>query len=127
MRDELVRQALQLSKFNAEFVRQIFKSGGYIEATKAGQNKNEARKNIEIYTQEAKLHGKKHKLLGIIEGINNPDAWDDDLLRYSDAKASTSPSGKNAVQNSIRDASSRSSEEAPIAEVVIRLLNIPIS
>lgn len=125
-KDEIAEQArlaqAEQTKFDIEYKRRTYKSGGYIETPVAfRQNKNEEQKNIEIFSLLAKYYGLKYKLLPVMKDMRNPDAWDESKQRYSEAKATESLSGKNAIQNSIRKASAQSSVEFPIREVVIRL------
>ena len=102
-----------------------FKSGGVIQTPKKfNQNSNEEKKNISIYTYLAKKFGYKYKLLNVINenGRKNPDARNLEKEYFSDAKIPESLSGKNAIQNSIKTASTQR-----VTEVVIDLsINYPM-
>jgi hypothetical protein len=108
---ENIRQRLA----QLEFTRKKFKSGGYIDVPKTGQNKNEQTKNIKIYEKLAKS-GEKYALLDVREGTKNPDAVNLKSYGLSDAKSPVSENIKNAVQNSIKAASAQK-----VDEVVIQL------
>ena len=85
---------------------------------KAGQNKNEERKNLKVYSALAKYRGEKYALLPVDDtpGKKNPDAVNMKTYYLSDAKSPVSRSIKNAVQNSIKEASAQK-----VGEVVIQL------
>lgn len=91
------------------------KKGGKLEIVK--QNGNEAAKNIQTYKIMADAGG-DYSLLNIklLNGVKNPDAYNNKLKIHSDAKHPISSSGKKAIQNSIKSAS-----EQKVQEVIIRL------
>ncbi|NJN27163.1 MAG: DUF935 family protein [Cyclobacteriaceae bacterium] len=111
-----IEQSL-ITKLNVEYKRTNFKSGGYLDKPVAGsQNKVEEAKNIKIYTALAKLHGKKYKLLPVLneKNISSPDAYSDLLRLTSEAKAPETLNGKNAIQNSVKAASRQAAPELVI-------------
>jgi hypothetical protein len=85
-----------------------YKSGGEIRTPgNFKQNKQEQSKNIKAYTFLAKEYGYKYELLSIKNehGVKNPDALNLITNKFSDAKIPTTENGKNAIQNSIKEAS----------------------
>ena len=113
IRAERIRQRLA----EIEFERTNYPSGGYVDVPKAGQNKNELAKNIEVYSKLGKT-GNKYALLNIdnTEATKNPDAVNLIDYVYSDAKVTRTTDIKKAVQNSIKAASAQK-----VSEVVIQL------
>jgi hypothetical protein len=111
-RAERIRQRLEELKFK----RKSFKSGGYIDIPKSGQNKKEEQKNLKVYGHLAMTEGGKYALLPVSNspGVKNPDAINLKTYEFSDAKIPTSPSIRNAIQNSIKSASAQK-----VTEVVI--------
>ena len=101
-----------------EFSRKNYRSGGYVDISAAGQNKNEEALNLKTYQALAQQYGEKYALLPVDDAIGkrNPDAVNLKTYQYSDAKHPRSKSGKSAIQNSIKTASGQK-----IAEVVIQL------
>ncbi|MDR0738528.1 MAG: hypothetical protein LBF39_05590 [Prevotellaceae bacterium] len=84
-----------------------YKSGGEIRTPdNFKQNKQEQGKNIKAYTFLAKEYGYKYELLSIKNehGVKNPDALNLVTNEFSDAKISITENGKNAIQNSIKEA-----------------------
>lgn len=106
-RAEEIRQRLA----ETEFTRKTFKSGGYIDVPKQGQNKNEAKKNLKAYTHLAKVYGEKYALLTPDKAGKNPDAINLRTMVYSDVKVAVTKIDKNAVQNSIKEASDQKATE----------------
>ncbi len=94
-----------------------FKSKGKLEVPEHfKQNPQEEEKNLKAYTFLAKEYGAKYRLLNVInkEGYKNPDAINIITNETSDAKIPTSENGKNAIQNSVKSASSQKVKEAYI-------------
>jgi hypothetical protein len=94
-----------------------FKSGGVIQRPENfQQNGQEEVKNIMAYTFLAKEYGEQYKLLSVTNkhGIKNPDALNLKTNKYSDAKMPVSDNGKNAIQNSIKQASGQFVQEVYI-------------
>lgn len=94
-----------------------FKSGGLLQTPENfKQNGQEQKKNIVAYTFLAKMHGEHYKLLNVKNkhGVKNPDALNLKTKKYSDAKIPVSESGKNAIQNSIKQAASQQVSEVYI-------------
>jgi hypothetical protein len=91
------------------------KKGGSLEIVP--QNPNEVKNNLKTYKIMAD-NGGQYELLKPSDkaGIKSPDALNKKTGELSDAKHPTSTSGKNAIQTSIKDASSQQ-----VGEVVIRL------
>lgn len=111
--DKFVHNELELDLHNIK----KFKSGGVLEIpVHFNQTKAEANKNIKAYTELAKHHGEKYRLLSIknTTGAKNPDALNLKTFKLSDAKNPVSKIGKNVIQNSIKDASSQNVEEVYI-------------
>lgn len=118
VRAERIRQRLA----EIEFERKEFKSGGYIDIPKQGQNKNEEKDNRAVYGHLAKTYGDKYALLPVDDSAkSNPDALNLIDYTYSDAKLPQTTDGKNAIQNSIKSASAQK-----VDEVVIKL-SYPVS
>lgn len=111
-RAEQIRQRLEA----LESKRKNFKSGGYLDIPKSGQNKKEEQKNLTVYGHLAKTEGEKYALLPVsnTSGAKNPDAVNLKTYELSDAKIPQSTSVRNAVQNSIKSASVQK-----VSEVVI--------
>lgn len=85
-----------------------YKSGGEIRIPENfRQNEQEQDKNIKVYTFLAKEYGYKYKLLSVKNqhGVKNPDALNLISNKFSDAKIPITENGKNAAQNSIKEAS----------------------
>jgi hypothetical protein len=100
-----------------EVTEKLFKSGGVLQTPKAfSQNKHEEAKNKSAYTYLAKYFGSRYKLLSVqnIHGKKNPDALNLITGKYSDAKIPVTANGKNAVQNSIKEASAQMVSEVYI-------------
>jgi len=93
--------------------RYVGKSGGYVDIVK--QNPNEATKNIATYKTLAD-NGGKYTLLEPTSTGKSPDALNELTGMFSDAKHPHTNNGKNAMQNSIKDASKQK-----VGEVVINL------
>lgn len=112
-RAENLRQRIEA----LEFKRKNYKSGGYIDVTKQGQNKKEEQKNLSVYGHMAKQYGEKYALLPVSNesGSKNPDAVNLKTYQLSDAKTPESASGKNAIQNSVKSASVQKVYEVVIA------------
>lgn len=89
------------------------KKGGFLEIVK--QNGNEAVKNLKTYKKLAD-NGGQYELLKPAEGKKNPDALNKATGLFSDAKHPTTTNGKNAIQTSIKEASSQK-----VGEVIIRM------
>jgi SPP1 gp7 family putative phage head morphogenesis protein len=108
----------ELAKNRPEPVKeQKFKSGGVLQIPlNFNQGKQEAAKNIKAYTELAKMHGEKYKLLNISKkaGVKNPDALNLKTNNTSDVKTPTSENGKNAIQGAIKEASKQKVSEAYI-------------
>lgn len=91
-----------------------FKSGGVLQIpTNFNQGGQEAKKNIKAYTELCKVYGEKYKLLNVskINGKKNPNALNLKIGKKSDAKIPLTKNGKNAIQNSIKSASSQKVSE----------------
>ncbi|NDV45494.1 hypothetical protein D0T49_00305 [Paludibacter sp. 221] len=104
-----------------KIVSKKYKSGGEIQQPEhLIQNSQEQEKNTTAYTYLAKNYGAKYRLLSVVNkhGLKNPDALNLVTNKFSDAKIPTSPSGKNAVQNAIKEASKQG-----VSEVYIYLEN----
>lgn len=85
-----------------------FKSGGVLQIPKdLNQTPAEKEKNLQAYTELAKMHGGQYKLLPIKNeaGHKNPDAVNLKTGYYSDMKNPQTDNGKNAIQASIKAAS----------------------
>ena len=93
------------------------KKGGFLEIVK--QEKNERDKNLTTYKQMAD-NGGKYTLLerSNIDGVKDPDAFNYKTGAFSDAKHPVTLIGKNAIQNSLKEANKQK-----VSEVVIRLEN----
>lgn len=94
-----------------------FKSGGVLQIpTNFNQGGQEAKKNIKAYTELCKFYGEKYKLLNVskINGKKNPYALNLRTGKKSDVKIPTSLITKNAIQNSIKEASGQKVSEAYI-------------
>jgi hypothetical protein len=76
----------------------------------------EEKKNIVAYTELAKMHGEKYKLLSITNEWRrkNPDAVNLRTGLFSDVKVPQTDNGKNAIQASIKAASRQKVDEAYI-------------
>ncbi len=110
---------LHISIFDRVFtIWKKFKSGGYIDVPKTGQNKNEEKDNLKVYGLMAKKYGGKYALItpDNTAGVKNPDAVNLKNYVYYDAKTQKGYSIKNAVQNGIHEASVQKA-----GEVIIRL------
>lgn len=102
-----------------KYAKKKFKSGGWIEIPIGkSQNKQEEKKNLKVYTILAKEYGQKYRLLAVVNlpKIKNPDAFNVIKNCYSDAKITSTANAKNAIQNSIKEASKQK-----VSEVVIQL------
>ena len=118
--EKFIKENIKEAEAKIEYKKTEFKSGGFIETPiNASQNKQEEEKNIETYTILAKK-GDKYRLLPVlnIKGRKNPDALNLKTKQLSDAKIPESKNIKNAVQNSIKEASKQK-----VKEVVINLNN----
>ncbi len=97
-----------------EVVERKFKSGGILQ-TPAGfwQNSVEQAKNVRAYTELAKMHGERYKLLAVDNtiGKKNPDALNLKTGFYSDMKNPQTLNGKNAMQAAIKSAAKQRVEE----------------
>jgi hypothetical protein len=94
-----------------------FKSGGEIHIPEAfHQNPQEQTKNTKAYTVLAKEYGEKYQLLNVTNqhGIKSPDALNLNTNHLSDVKMPNTTNGKNAIQNSIKEASKQNVQEAYI-------------
>jgi hypothetical protein len=105
-----------------------YKSGGEIRTLdNFKQNKQEQSKNIKAYTFLAKEYSYKYELLSIKNehGVKNPDALNLITNKFSDAKIPTTENGKNAIQNSIKEASKQLVSEVFIyTEIEYRMQDI---
>jgi len=100
-----------------DVIEKKFKSGGVLQMPKDfQQNKQEEAKNILAYTLLAKHYGEKYRLLSVINKhkVKNPDALNLLTGKHSDVKIPISNNGKNAIQNSIKEASKQRVSEAYI-------------
>ncbi len=100
-----------------ELVERKFKSGGLLQTpANLKQNAVEQVKNVRAYTELAKMHGERYKLLSLdyTFGKKNPDALNIRTGHYSDMKNPITTNGKNAIQTSIKSASKQKVEEAYI-------------
>ncbi len=91
-----------------EIVEKKFKSGGVLQTPKGfQQHPVETKKNNTAYTELAKMHGERYKLLGITNEWRrkNPDAVNLRTGLTSDVKVPQTENGKNAIQASIKAAS----------------------
>ena len=96
---QIVKEALKITKF---------KSGGVLQIPKEfHQNVAEEKKNVRGYTELAKMHGERYKLLNVVNEANhkNPDAYNLRTGRYSEMKNPETGNGKNAIQAAIKTAS----------------------
>lgn len=94
-----------------------FKSGGVLQTpAEFRQNSVEQVKNMRAYTELAKMHGERYKLLSVedIQGKKNPDALNLKTGYYSDMKNPVTGNGKNAIQASIKAAGKQKVEEVYI-------------
>lgn len=94
-----------------------FKSGGVLQIpAEFRQNSVEQVKNVRAYTELAKMHGERYKLLSVdnAQGKKNPDALNLKTGYYSDMKNPVTGNGKNAVQASIKAAGKQKVEEVYI-------------
>ena len=122
-RKEIMRRVMQLfadsEKQRMKYKGKDYKSGGRIE-TPVGhsQNSQEEKKNLEVYSFLAKNFGEKYRLLPVVnlDGVKNPDALNLTKNIFSDAKITETVNIKNAIQQSIKNASKQGAEE-----VVVRL------
>jgi len=92
----------------------IYKSGGELQTPQDfNQNKNEQAKNTKAYAFLAKDYGERYRLLNVENKykVKNPDALNLNTYQFSDAKIPTTENGKNAIQNSIKEASKQNVEE----------------
>jgi len=116
-RKDIINAAKQMMDASQDVKISLYKGGkgGKLEIVK--QNGNEAAKNLVTYKIMAD-NGGNYTLLGesFIDGVKNPDAYNNNLKIFSDAKHPVSKTGKNAIQNSIKSASNQGVEE-----VIIRL------
>ncbi|MFV0590039.1 MAG: phage minor head protein [Draconibacterium sp.] len=114
-RAERIRQQLE----ELELKRRVFKSGGYIDVPKTGQNKNEEKENLSVYGLLAKKYGEKYALVtpDNASGMKTPDAVNLKKYVYSDLKTQTIGSVKNVIQNGTKEASKQKA-----SEVVIKLV-----
>ena len=126
-RKEIMREAMQLfadaEKQKIKYKGKDYKSGGRVE-TPVGysQNSQEEKKNMELYSLLAKRYGEKYRLLPVVDipGVKNPDALNLSKNIFSDAKITETANIKNAIQQSIKNASKQK-----VGEVVIRLTKNP--
>jgi hypothetical protein len=91
-----------------------YKSGGELDIPDGfKQNKQEQEKNIKAYEFLAREYGERYRLLGVSNqhGVKNPDALNLATNQLSDAKMPTTTNGKNAIQNSIKEASKQHVQE----------------
>lgn len=98
----------ELQAEQEEVSERKFKSGGVLQLPKGfHQNAMEEKKNIRGYTELAKMHGERYKLLSVVDehGHKNPDALNLRTGRLSDMKAPETDNGKNAIQAAIKAAS----------------------
>ncbi|MDR2890749.1 MAG: hypothetical protein LBV18_03985 [Alistipes sp.] len=105
--DDLLRR---LNIAIEEVVERKFKSGGVLQMPKGlQQNAVEQKSNIKGYTELAKMHGERYKLLNVVNehGRKNPDAYNLRTGRYSDMKSPQTDNGKNAIQASIKSAAAQ--------------------
>lgn len=94
-----------------------FKSGGVLQTpAEFRQNSVEQVKNMRAYTELAKMHGERYKLLSVdnVRGKKNPDALNLKTGYYSDVKNPITGNGKSAIQTSIKAASKQKVEEVYI-------------
>jgi hypothetical protein len=105
-----------------------YKSGGEIRTPKNfKQNEQEQGKNIKADSSLAKEYGLKYELLSVKNehGVKNPDALNVVTNKLSDAKMPITGNGKNAIQNSIKEAARQLVSEVFIyAEVEYRMQDI---
>ena len=95
----------------------IYKSGGEVQTPPDfNQNKNEQAKNTKAYSFLAREYGERYRLLNVENKykVKNPDALNLKTYQFSDAKVPTTENGKNAIQNSIKEASKQNVAEAYI-------------
>lgn len=115
LRNDIIREGIRFQNEKKDIL-EVYrgKKGGYLEIVE--QNKNEG-KNTETYKVLADDGGRYTLLKPTnVENVKNPDAFNSRKGYFSDAKHPQSLSGKNAIQNSIKEASVQNVEE-----VVIRL------
>ncbi|WP_165043745.1 hypothetical protein [Dysgonomonas sp. ZJ709] len=117
LRDEVAQEGKRLQKEAENNAKETYKGkrGGFVDIVR--QQGNEREKNLTTYKALADRGG-KYTLLrpSIVEGVKNPDAFNNRTGIFSDAKHPTTAYGKNAMQASIKEAGKQGVEE-----VVIRL------
>jgi hypothetical protein len=116
-RSEIITAAKRMMKAAEQPKSSLYKGKNNGKLTIVKQNSNEASKNLTTYKIMAD-NGGDYTLLSLSTkpGVKNPDAFNNKLKLFSDAKHPVSKSGRNAIQNSIKSAAMQAVEE-----VVIRL------